>query len=488
MGEAPPSYLSRPKQFAGVASIPKPPPGTERILGVLAWLGPAYIMSGMEIGTGELIFSAQAGAIAGVSLAWCILLSGIFKTVNDEFAVRYVMATGESPVMMYQRIHPIFLTFWIVVQLIIRHWMFWPAGAALSMAGIFLEGFGIKGVDPVIIGLILYAIMLPLLLVGKWAYEIVEKVMVVTVAFMFVSMLVIGALVTTPSRLAEFFIGLFSFGVIPAGTTDLAIRLLAWAFGGGPEESLKYGIYVREKGYGMASVVSKLVRGSSEKSESEESRAKEPVTIGWQPSTDPESIKNWKGWLRIAQTDLWGVYFPMCLIGATIFMYCAAWMLKPAGLVPSGWKLAVVQAEFFRRFAGEFGAVVYLALALVTIWNTGLGNMDAYSRIVASGLRVNIPLLRRVSEYKLWAILVVVYFFVMIPAMVGIKQPEFILLIDIYLSVILMAIAFIVPLIANILWVPKQLRPHPIKFVILCGGIAFYAYFAVLTLIQLLGR
>jgi len=467
--------LARPSEYSGVRSIPKPPAGTETLRGVIAWLGPAYIMAAMEVGSGELIFSAQAGARVGMILAWTLLLSAIFKTTNNEFAIRYVMATGESPMMMYQRIHPIFCTFYWVVQLIIRHWMFWPAGAALAMAGIIIEGYGVKGVDPVIIGLILYVIILPLLLAVKRAYEVVEKACTIMVIAMFISMLVVGALVTTPERFGEALVGLFSFGVIPVGAADLAIRLLAWAFGGGPEESLKYGLYVREKGYGMASEVAKVARHSA--------KEEEPVIVGWKPSTDSESIKNWKVWLRIAQTDLYGVYLPIGLLGSLIFMYCATWILKPAGLVPSGYKVAVVQSEFFRMFFGEFGAMVYLFLAMVVLWSTAIGNMDAYPRIVASALRVNFPWVRKVSEYKLYATLVILYFFLMIPAMVGIKQPEILLLIDIYLSVLLMALAFIVPFIANLLWIPKEFRPHPIKFVILAGGIAFYLYFAVLVLI-----
>lgn len=472
--EARASYLKRPTEYSGVRAIPKPPAGTETIRGIIAWLGPAYIMAAMEIGSGELIFSAQAGARVGMALAWTLLLSAIFKTVNNEFAIRYVMATGESPIMMYQRIHPIFCTFYWIVQMIVRHWMFWPAGAALAMAGIVIEGYGVKGVDPVVIGLLLYAAILPLLLVAKRAYVAVEKACTVMVITMFVSMLIVGALVTTPERVGDALVGLFSFGVIPVGTADLAIRLLAWAFGGGPEESLKYGLYVREKGYGMASEVAKVARHST--------KEEEPVITGWKPSADPESMKNWKTWLRIAQTDLYGIYLPVGLLGSLIFMYCGTWILKPAGLVPAGYKLAVVQSEFFRRFFGEFGAMVYLFLAMVVLWSTAVGNMDAYPRLVASALRVNFPWLRKASEYKLYASLVVLYFFVMIPAMVGVKQPELLLLIDIYLSVLLMALAFIVPFVANIFWVPKEYRPHPIKFVILAGGIAFYLYFASLVI------
>ena len=93
---APESYWARPKGFAGTRPIPPPPPGTETLRGLIAWIGPAYIMAGLEVGSGEMIFAAQAGAIVGTALAWCILLSGIFKTINDEFSIRYVMATGES--------------------------------------------------------------------------------------------------------------------------------------------------------------------------------------------------------------------------------------------------------------------------------------------------------------------------------------------------------------------------------------------------------
>lgn len=469
-----------------VASMPTAPAGVERLSGRLMWIGPAFIMAGLEVGTGELIMGSRAGAIVGPVLAWTIILSALFKTVNDELSCRYVAATGESPLRMWERVHPAFHTFWWI-QNAVRHWMFWPAGAYLSIAGIFVakEAFGVTGVQPWVIGGLFALLSLFVLTVAKRAYGILEKITMVSAMLMFFGMMLVCIALATPARIAEFAVGCVSFGYIPAGQSLLAISLLGWAYGGGPEESQKYGLYAREKGYGVASTVGKITGIRI---------AAETVVIkGVQPATDPESLKNWKLWLKTMQTDVYGVYLPLALFGALGFIFSGSYILKPAGLVPAGWMVAVVQGAYFAKFVGSWGWWLFLVLTILNIWDTACACHDSYARMMASSLRINVltrfpkSSLAQKSERWWWIVCLIAYWILIFPAMLGIGQPLLLLLFDSYISVVVMALAFFTAIYINQRALPKEYRPGTIRIIIMTAGIIFYTIFAYITIAGLLG-
>ncbi len=66
--------------------------------------GPGLLWAAAAIGVSHLVQSTRAGAVAGFSLAWVVLVALLLKYPFFEFGPRYAAATGESLVEGYRRV------------------------------------------------------------------------------------------------------------------------------------------------------------------------------------------------------------------------------------------------------------------------------------------------------------------------------------------------------------------------------------------------
>ena len=105
-----PLGVSRPD--LAVADLPAP----EEVFGVreLGWrqilqfaVGPSLIALGISIGSGEWLLGPQAvGQYGFVGVGWVILVSALLQTFYNVESSRYVVATGEVPVVGWGRVPP----------------------------------------------------------------------------------------------------------------------------------------------------------------------------------------------------------------------------------------------------------------------------------------------------------------------------------------------------------------------------------------------
>ena len=73
-------------------------------------LGPSLIALGISIGSGEWLLGPQAvGQYGFVGVGWVILVSAVLQTFYNVEISRYVMATGEAPVVGWGRVPPGYL-------------------------------------------------------------------------------------------------------------------------------------------------------------------------------------------------------------------------------------------------------------------------------------------------------------------------------------------------------------------------------------------
>ena len=73
-------------------------------------LGPSLIALGISIGSGEWLLGPQAvGQYGFVGVGWVILISAVLQTFYNVEISRYVMATGEAPVVGWGRVPPGYL-------------------------------------------------------------------------------------------------------------------------------------------------------------------------------------------------------------------------------------------------------------------------------------------------------------------------------------------------------------------------------------------
>lgn len=80
-----------------------PAPGT-RLVRFRAAFGPGLLWAAAAIGVSHLVQSTRAGALAGGSLVWLVLLAMVLKYPFFEYGPRYAAATGESLVEGYRRL------------------------------------------------------------------------------------------------------------------------------------------------------------------------------------------------------------------------------------------------------------------------------------------------------------------------------------------------------------------------------------------------
>ena len=146
--------------------------------GLLGRFGPAMMMAATAVGVSHLVYSTQAWANYGFSLAWLIILIVVLKYPAFRFAVDYASATEQSLVTAYSKISKIALA-WLAVGFFVD--MFIATGAlSLVTAGLIISVFKIPLSGPqVAVGLMVITAVV--LLNGQYAKaEKLVKVLVLT--------------------------------------------------------------------------------------------------------------------------------------------------------------------------------------------------------------------------------------------------------------------------------------------------------------------
>ena len=80
-------------------------------------IGPSLIALGISIGSGEWLLGPQAvGSFGFIGIGWVITVSAILQTFYNVEVSRYVVATGEVPIVGWGRVPPGW-KFWIPFSL-----------------------------------------------------------------------------------------------------------------------------------------------------------------------------------------------------------------------------------------------------------------------------------------------------------------------------------------------------------------------------------
>ena len=119
-----PLGVSRPDM--AVADLPAP----EEVFGVprigprqlvMFVIGPSLIALGISIGSGEWLLGPQAvGQFGFVGVGWVITVSAVLQTFYNVECARYIVATGEVPVVGWGRVPPGKML-WIPLSVFIDH-------------------------------------------------------------------------------------------------------------------------------------------------------------------------------------------------------------------------------------------------------------------------------------------------------------------------------------------------------------------------------
>lgn len=336
--------------------------------GLVAFLGPGFILASCSVGSGETFFAPRGAAIFGYSILWCLILGVLAKGLMAWSGARYIVLTGEHPLVRWGQIFPGPKNWFplLVGVITIATFPSWVGALSNLIATMTLNLTGVLNVK--LWATIYILATLLIIVIGK--YEWVEKSQIAVVSLMVVATL-ISVLVARPDWVQAL------LGLIPAvpsyepwvatkypevAKTKVWLQLIAMvgAIGDGTQAYFGYlGLY-RYKRWGAL--------GLPNLKEVEEKllslRPNEVIPL----PAEEEELNKARIWLRAPKADLL-VSFGATVIITAAFTILGAHMLHPAQLVPSGLKLMEYQAKFLTALHPSLVYLYYLGV-WCALWGT----------------------------------------------------------------------------------------------------------------------
>ncbi|MUG91421.1 divalent metal cation transporter [Scytonema sp. UIC 10036] len=439
--------------------IPQPPKGWQRFL----WLGPSFLWMLSAAGSGELLFTPRIAALYGYSLLWALLAAVILKWFINREVGRFSVCTGATILEGFKQIPgPKNWAVWLILvpQVFVAISTVAGLSGAAATALILMTG-GTVQMWTVIIIIVTAAIVL----LGQ--YNVVEKIssyvgIARTIA------VVVAAIFVFPN------IGELAGGLVPQIPNNVQYQeILPWLgfMLAGAAGLMWYSYWVEAKGYGAAGI--KGQEAIDPKQLSQEQRKK---------------LRGWISLMTFSNT----LAVVGALLAALSFLILGGELLRPEGLVPKENQVAETLGSLLGNLWGPFGFWFMVAIVFITFCSTTLSVEDGFGRMFADGTQIILQgfgvrgrwnsekFLQRVYIVVLLAILpIAIYLFFGRP--VGLLQTAG------AIEAAHIPIVTGLTLYLNYRMLPKELRPS--KFTLGATAIAgvFFAVFAIIYLLQLLG-
>ena len=151
-----------------------------RINSFITKLGPGLLFAGTAIGVSHLVQSTKAGAEFGFGLTWALLIAILLKYPFFKFAPKYSIATNESVLHGYQKLHPIIPIIFFIITLGTMFTI--QTAVTIVTAGIANSIFGnILSIEVWTLIILFFSFLL--LIIGKYnTLDKVIKILIITLA------------------------------------------------------------------------------------------------------------------------------------------------------------------------------------------------------------------------------------------------------------------------------------------------------------------
>lgn len=382
----------------GVAELPEPLP--------LHWrhwtrlIGPAIVMMGIQIGGGEWLFGPEVTAKYGGGLMWLATVSILLQVFYNVECGRYALYCGEPIFTGFLRMRP-GPRFWVTFFLMLSVGGILP-GLAFHLATVigaaWLGGPPVAA-DRMFVVKIAYGclvlVVLPVLFGGK-IYNTMQAIMSAKVVVVLSVTFLLGVWLVSPQNWIDVFLGFLKFGTIPTrdslGHPQVANVLtsfiskasmpvidlegiavlagFAGVAGGGGLGNSMYSNYVRDKGWGMGSLVGAIPSAIGGKQVALSHLGKVFV-----PTKD--NLRKWRGWWRYILVEQLWIWTPGCFVGMALPALLSMQFSHHSSLSHLNpkerfdWAEAVISADGIRNYPG-LGETLAQTLWLVML---GVGFM-----------------------------------------------------------------------------------------------------------------
>jgi hypothetical protein len=350
--------------------------GTGEIIRLV--LGPSLIALGISIGSGEWILGPlNVGSLGFVGIGWIITISALLQTFYNIECSRYVIATGEVPIVGFGRVPPgAFL--WVPFSLVTLFFAFiWGGWAKAAAQGLFalLNGH-IPGPEDAgtveLLAILLLLVVLGITVVSRKITRGLELTNLVSIAIQLVFLFVLDLLVVPFSVWWDGFRGLITPALPPEGSDATLLGGLAGF------TALASGLnwyamnHYRDKGYGMGSRVGYLagLRG--------EQRAVRSSGLAF--PDDERNANLWKRWMGFLKLDQWVVFFGGAMIGMYLPIILMRQMVLLSGQKPTQATVPTFVANILGQEYGRWVFYIALFIGFLILFDTQLGIFEALVR------------------------------------------------------------------------------------------------------------
>jgi hypothetical protein len=380
--------LPEPEQVFGVSKI-----GPRQLF--MYALGPSLIALGISIGSGEWLLGPQAvGQFGFIGIGWVILISALLQTFYNVEISRYVIATGEAPVVGWGRVPPGYML-WAPLSVFIVIFAFiaggWAAAAGQGMYALVHGEIAPSGAEePRIWAIALLVLVFLLTLFAKRIHRSLELANWVMVGTILVSLILIDLFIVPFDLWWEGIRGFFTPAAPPEGITATQLGGLAGF------TALASGLnwyvmgHYRDKGYGMGYRTGYLGGLRAEKRALRDN--------GTTFTDDAANATRWKRWYRLLLADQWGIFFIGAMLGMLLPTILMAHAVELSGEQPTTATVPTFVASALDAEYGRGMFYIVLVIGVLILFSTQLGIFEAMVRVTTDASHANSPRLRRLIE------------------------------------------------------------------------------------------
>jgi hypothetical protein len=440
-------------------------------------LGPSLIALGISIGSGEWLLGPQAvGQYGFIGVGWVILISAVLQTFYNVESSRYVVATGEVPVVGWGRVPPGYLL-WVPLSVFLVIFAFIAGGWAASAGeGVYALVHGelapSDAEEPRLWAIALLVVVFLITAAARKISRSLELANWALVGAILIALLFTTLLVVPGSIWWEGIRGFFTPAAPPAGIS--ATQLGALAGFTALASGLNWYVmgHYRDKGYGMGYRTGYLagLRGTRT----------EVLPTGVTFPDNPVNARRWRRWYRLLLTDMWGIFFLGAMLGMLLPTILMTQAVELSGEVPSRETVPTFVAAALEPEYGRLMFYGMLLLGVLILFTTQLGIFEAMTRVTTDAAHATSPQLRRLLEgdprrfYYPFMLVLLVTIAVILHFALPVSLVEW----SANMSN-LGALIFPFMLIYLNSRLPKPARPRPWHYVLLGANVLFFGFFFV---------
>lgn len=440
-------------------------------------LGPSLIALGISIGSGEWLLGPQAvGQFGFVGVGWVILISAVLQTFYNVEITRYVMATGEAPVVGWGRVPPGYLL-WAPLGVFVVLFAFiaggWAASAGQGVYALVHGKIAPAGAEePRLWAIALLVIVFLLTLFARRISRSLELANWGMVGAILVGLILIDVFIVPFDLWWAGIRGFFTPSAPPHGITATQLGGLAGF------TALASGLnwyvmgHYRDKGYGMGYRTGHIAGLRGAKSALRD--------VGSSFTDDPANAGRWKRWYRLLLADQWGIFFIGAMLGMLLPTILMARAVEMSGSKPTTANVPTFVASALDAEYGRGMFYIALALGVLILFSTQLGIFEGMVRVTTDAAHANSARLRNLLEgdprrfyYPFMLLLLVV-----ISVVLHLALPVNLVQWSANMSNLG---ALIFPFLLMYLnsRLPKVARPRPWHYVLLVANVLFFGFFFI---------